>query len=838
MAFAVWITGLPGSGKSTVAKADNATSTPKSEPMSLAKTAPLPISRIDSAGASPSDANTVGIGVLKAGTLKPQPLKITCPKCHHEYRIDPSRIPGGGGKFTCRNCQARIEVRPNQKADDKTASEGQKAATSRYQTPPVSQPTMPSAGILTNVTDSKSKSEEELNKSGLITGPFSIKPSFNKEIQEEEPKTSIEEKSNTSFDGESTMVMGSPPSQVKKALEAIQAEKEIQAENQDAQVEKQEAQAEKQEVQAEKQDTQAPSETGFGFSDPRETVEPVKTPSFDFTDTRKDSTKDFTAKPEAGFSFTDPVAEETAAKSEFDFSTDTTPRVAAISSDSKKGEKVEDNKVKVSDPVSTLDRTLAMNNADIASAIEARTKSNKEEISSPPAFDFNFDLTEKKPSNDETKKTDISEVEYPNSTNVIPAAQTLDILKADLKADSSANKFESPIEVTLPIVKNVVGIVDDTDRNKTLPLSPVFNFNLDSPAVEAPKEKASEPSFSFIPNDTPPVLEAPKAEAENDLTTKKVPVTLAKLGEASLAEEKRADIKIPPPPSLRGRAESKDTRDTRQTIEPTKPAPKEGIVAYSPVKTEAPRAETPIVEPPKVELPKPPKVEPPKKDPPKREEKREEIKTEDLPTPIYNPDIFSPPPLVEEPSSSRGGLFKGVLIGASVGLVLIAYLAFFRTSTTPTSSPTPTETEIVKNTPTVVETPDALPTPAEVNTPKATPSPKASQSPTPTSNTPKATPKPTDKAVTATGNLPDSASGSGKFTVQVRATQSQGEAEALGKRLRNSGAEAYVVKADLGAKGIWYRVRVGRYQSFSEAQKVGSQLKSKGSVTDFIATIY
>ncbi|KAF0244554.1 MAG: hypothetical protein FD167_3627, partial [bacterium] len=64
------------------------------------------------------------------------------------------------------------------------------------------------------------------------------------------------------------------------------------------------------------------------------------------------------------------------------------------------------------------------------------------------------------------------------------------------------------------------------------------------------------------------------------------------------------------------------------------------------------------------------------------------------------------------------------------------------------------------------------------------------------------------------------------------------EAEALGKRLRNSGAEAYVVKADLGAKGIWYRVRVGRYQSFSEAQKVGSQLKSKGSVTDFIATIY
>jgi cell division septation protein DedD len=102
------------------------------------------------------------------------------------------------------------------------------------------------------------------------------------------------------------------------------------------------------------------------------------------------------------------------------------------------------------------------------------------------------------------------------------------------------------------------------------------------------------------------------------------------------------------------------------------------------------------------------------------------------------------------------------------------------------------------------------------------------------------TPKPTKtpEVNTSTGNLPNSLAGNGKFTVQVRATQSQNEAEALGKKLRSAGLEAYVVRADLGAKGIWYRVRVGRYQSMSEAQKAGSELRGKAGVSDYIATTY
>jgi predicted Zn finger-like uncharacterized protein len=161
----------PGIKKSTLNKTD---SEPKREPASAAKTAPLLPSKLQTSANPSAESPLTGalVGAGLTGTLKAQPLKITCPKCQHVYRIDPSRIPGGGGKFTCRNCQARIEVRPNQKVEEKPAEPAQKG-TSRYQTPPVSQPTIPNAGVVTNVTDTKpATEEEELNKPGPITGPI------------------------------------------------------------------------------------------------------------------------------------------------------------------------------------------------------------------------------------------------------------------------------------------------------------------------------------------------------------------------------------------------------------------------------------------------------------------------------------------------------------------------------------------------------------------------------------------------------------------------------------------------------------------------------------------
>jgi serine/threonine protein kinase len=207
---------------------------------------------------------------------------------------------------------------------------------------------------------------------------------------------------------------------------------------------------------------------------------------------------------------------------------------------------------------------------------------------------------------------------------------------------------------------------------------------------------------------------------------------------------------------------------------------------------------------------------------------------------ILAPNVEIGPYTLVKPSTTNIGsaLFRGLLISCVIVLGVIIHFAFFRTPTPVViSSSTPTETQIVKNTPTVVQTPDE---PVISPTLSTSPTPKASVSPT-TNPTPKATasptPKATDKASTDT-SLPNSLAGAGKYTLQVRVTQSQNEAESIGKKLRSTGAEVYVVKADLGAKGIWYRVRVGRYQSFAEAQKAGAELKNKGSVAEFIATTY
>ncbi len=803
----------PGIKKSTLNKTD---SEPKREPASAAKTAPLLPSKLQTSPNPSVEAGLTGalVGAGLTGTLKAQPLKITCPKCQHVYRIDPSRIPGGGGKFTCRNCQARIEVRPNQKAEEKSPETVQKG-TSRYQTPPISQPTIPNAGLVANVTDAKPATEEELNKPGPITGPFSFKPP----TKEEEPKE--ETPSQSVFDGESTMVMGSPPSQIKKAMEEAQAKADEEASKKD-----------------------------FAFTDPsNEVKEPIKPPTFDFSDLSKPKEISFDLptspkeeKVETNFNFLDPKAEKLPEepKEKFNFTDDSTPvAVGATRKDSAELPNTEtassDTKRDLTDPLdplSEVNSTLAMTNADIASAIESRTKEKSEKaekkltIPTPPVFEFDLNLPETKPTSEISSGLSQASEDL-NATVAVeagkPSWQTDAEEKVETKKEQSDNIFDLKTVVSMPAPIPLTKQASEVDDNKTKQLSSTPTFKLEE------KEQSSNP-FTFTPAAVPPTLEKPGANlVKEPIKGEEKPPSASPFSLTKGEEEKKAEPKIPPPPSLKPKTEP--------------PV----------VKEDKPAAEVPAFKPPKVDLPK---TEPAKKDaksdPPKAKADilnkplKEEKKTEDLPVPVYNPDIFSPPPPVEEPENSGSALFRGLLIGSSVAVLgLIIYFAFFKTPTpVVTSSPTPTETQIVKNTPTVVQTPDkpiTSPTPTT-----ASPTPKASVSPT-TSPTPKATasatpkitptPKATDKPSTA-GSLPDSLAGAGKYTVQVRATQSQGEAESIGKKLRSTGAEVYVVRADLGAKGIWYRVRVGRYQSFAEAQRAGAELKNKGNVAEFIATTY
>ena len=59
----------------------------------------------------------------------------------------------------------------------------------------------------------------------------------------------------------------------------------------------------------------------------------------------------------------------------------------------------------------------------------------------------------------------------------------------------------------------------------------------------------------------------------------------------------------------------------------------------------------------------------------------------------------------------------------------------------------------------------------------------------------------------------------GEYTVQVGASQDRSEAARLEGRARGAGLRAYVVQANLGAKGTWYRVRVGAFRDKDAATR-------------------
>lgn len=66
----------------------------------------------------------------------------------------------------------------------------------------------------------------------------------------------------------------------------------------------------------------------------------------------------------------------------------------------------------------------------------------------------------------------------------------------------------------------------------------------------------------------------------------------------------------------------------------------------------------------------------------------------------------------------------------------------------------------------------------------------------------------------------------GNFTVQVSAFQTQEEADAYRASLGRKGYQPYVVAAEIPGKGMWYRVRVGRFEDKSSANEAKAKLAS------------
>ncbi len=75
------------------------------------------------------------------------------------------------------------------------------------------------------------------------------------------------------------------------------------------------------------------------------------------------------------------------------------------------------------------------------------------------------------------------------------------------------------------------------------------------------------------------------------------------------------------------------------------------------------------------------------------------------------------------------------------------------------------------------------------------------------------------------------------WTVQVNAFPDERSAKVWVDRLKNKGYNAYVTEVNVKGK-IWYRVRVGRYNTREEARKVEDALKTKDNYTKaFIAIL-
>jgi cell division septation protein DedD len=83
-----------------------------------------------------------------------------------------------------------------------------------------------------------------------------------------------------------------------------------------------------------------------------------------------------------------------------------------------------------------------------------------------------------------------------------------------------------------------------------------------------------------------------------------------------------------------------------------------------------------------------------------------------------------------------------------------------------------------------------------------------------------------EHALREPNGAPDNNKDAGKWTVQVNAFPDEKSAQSWVERLKNKGYNAYVT--DSRSKGkTWYRVRVGRYNSREEAERIAEALKTK-----------
>jgi hypothetical protein len=199
------------------------------------------------------------------------------------------------------------------------------------------------------------------------------------------------------------------------------------------------------------------------------------------------------------------------------------------------------------------------------------------------------------------------------------------------------------------------------------------------------------------------------------------------------------------------------------------------------------------------------------------------METAGMPTPVASTDLGSPPTT------------------QSVGGEPIA-VASVDDGTMPDGGPRRVKTMVVRPDGSVMESPEAAPAmPGMAAAPAAAPAPQlavaaapqevaALQAPPAPEPKPAAQPAQQQTAAAA----PQAAAAPTKYVVQVASKKNQTEALASFADMQQKypsllgNYRPIVQKADLGAKGVWYRLRIGPIADKTSASKLCTQLKSQG----------
>ena len=80
----------------------------------------------------------------------------------------------------------------------------------------------------------------------------------------------------------------------------------------------------------------------------------------------------------------------------------------------------------------------------------------------------------------------------------------------------------------------------------------------------------------------------------------------------------------------------------------------------------------------------------------------------------------------------------------------------------------------------------------------------------------------------------DSSSKEKRFALQIAAFKEKDKAEDVAGSLKKKGYEPYIVPVTIPEKGIWYRVRIGRFATRPDAQNIQARLKNSEGISSFI----